>query len=62
MRPVHPRCHLARAFDIPLELSPVVEPTVGLVEAMTDGRLEGIALKDRTSTYRDGSRSGWTKV
>jgi ATP-dependent DNA ligase len=53
---------LARAFDVPLELSPVVEPSVGLVEAMTDGRLEGIVLKDRTSTYRDGSRAGWTKV
>jgi hypothetical protein len=53
---------LARAFDVPLELSPLVEPAVGLVEKMTDGRLEGIVLKDRTSTYRDGSRAGWTKV
>lgn len=53
---------LARAFDVPLELSPTVEPSVGLVEAMTDGRLEGIVLKDRTSTYRDGSRKGWTKI
>jgi bifunctional non-homologous end joining protein LigD len=53
---------LARAFDVPLELSPIVEPSIGLVEAMTDGRLEGIVLKDRTSTYRDGSRLGWTKV
>ena len=26
------------------------------------GRLEGIVLKDRTSTYREGSRAGWTKV
>jgi ATP-dependent DNA ligase len=25
---------------------------------MTDGRLEGIVLKDRTSIYRDGSRMG----
>jgi ATP-dependent DNA ligase len=53
---------LARAFDVPLELSPTVEPSVGLVEAMTDGRLEGIVLKDRTSTYRGGSRAGWTKI
>jgi hypothetical protein len=52
----------SRAFDVPLELSPVVEPSVPLVEHMTDGRLEGIVLKDRTSTYRDGTRAGWTKV
>ena len=53
---------LARAFDVPLELSPLVEPSVALVEQMSQGRLEGIVLKDRTSTYRDGSRAGWTKV
>jgi ATP-dependent DNA ligase len=29
---------------------------------MTDGRLEGIVLRDRTSTYRDRSRAGWTKI
>lgn len=53
---------LAQAFEVPLELSPLVEPSVALVEQMADGRLEGIVLKDRTSTYRDGSRAGWTKV
>jgi ATP-dependent DNA ligase len=53
---------LAQAFDIPLELSPLVEPRVAMVEAMQDGRLEGIILKDRQSTYRDGTRVGWTKV
>ena len=53
---------LAQAFDVPLELSPLVEPHTGLVEAMQDGRLEGIVLKDRHSTYRDGTRAGWTKV
>jgi ATP-dependent DNA ligase len=53
---------LARAFDVPLELTPLVEPSVALVEQMTDGRLEGIVLKDRTSTYRDGTRAGWSKV
>jgi bifunctional non-homologous end joining protein LigD len=53
---------LAQAFDVPLELSPLVEPRVALVDAMRDGRLEGIVLKDRRSTYRDGSRAGWTKV
>jgi ATP-dependent DNA ligase len=29
---------------------------------MADGALEGIVLKDRRSTYRDGSRAGWSKV
>jgi ATP-dependent DNA ligase len=53
---------LAGAFDVPLELSPVVEPSRGLAEAMEDGRLEGVVLKDRTSPYRDGSRAGWFKV
>lgn len=53
---------LATGFDIPLELSPLVEPSVSLVGDMTDGRLEGIVLKDRRSTYRDGSRAGWTKI
>ena len=53
---------LARAFEEPLELSPLVEPSVSLVEHMEDGRLEGIVLKDRTSTYRDGTRVGWSKV
>lgn len=47
---------LAGAFDVPSELSPLVEPS--LVEHMVDGRREGIVLKDRTSTYRDGSRVG----
>jgi ATP-dependent DNA ligase len=53
---------LARGFDVPLELSPLVDPSVSLVGQMTDGRLEGIVLKDRTSTYRDGTRVGWSKV
>ena len=53
---------LARAFDVPLELSPLVDPSVSLVDQMTEGRLEGIVVKDRTSTYRDGTRVGWSKV
>jgi ATP-dependent DNA ligase len=53
---------LAAAFDVPVELSRVVEPSTGLAEAMEDGRLEGIVLKDRTSPYRGGSRAGWFKV
>ena len=53
---------LAQAFELPLELSPLVDPSTALVDAMQDGRLEGIVLKDRTAPYRDGSRSSWTKV
>jgi ATP-dependent DNA ligase len=53
---------LAQAFELPLVPSPIVEPRRALVEAMQDGRLEVVVLKDRKSTYRDGSRAGWTKV
>jgi ATP-dependent DNA ligase len=53
---------LATAFEAPYELSPLVEPSVRLVEQMVGGELEGIVLKDRESTYRDGSRAGWHKV
>jgi ATP-dependent DNA ligase len=52
---------LAQAFEVPLELSPVVEPSRALALDMTGGRLEGI-LNDRSSTYRHGSRAGWFKV
>jgi ATP-dependent DNA ligase len=53
---------IAHAFDVPLELSPILEPTQALAIDITDGRLEGIVLKDRTSTYSDGTRRGWWKV
>jgi bifunctional non-homologous end joining protein LigD len=53
---------IAGAFDVPLELSPIVEPTRALAIDITDGRLEGIVLKDRQSAYRDGTRAGWWKV
>jgi hypothetical protein len=53
---------LAQAFDVPLELSPVIQPRRDLALDSADGRLEGIALRDRTSTYRDGSRAGRWKV
>jgi ATP-dependent DNA ligase len=39
-----------------------VPPDRSLAAAMIAGELEGIVLKDRTSTYRDGSRTGWVKV
>lgn len=35
---------------------------MSLVEHMADGRLEGIVLEDTPSTYRDGTRVGWSKV
>lgn len=41
-------------------VGPIVRPSPDLTCRMT-GRLIGV-LKDRTSTYRDGSRAGWTKV
>jgi bifunctional non-homologous end joining protein LigD len=53
---------LSRAFDLPYELSPLVEPSPALADQMADGRLEGIVLKDRSSPYRDASRHGWSKV
>jgi bifunctional non-homologous end joining protein LigD len=53
---------LAQAFEVPVVLSRLVEPSVGLVEQMTGGALEGIVLKDREAPYRNGSRIGWAKV
>jgi bifunctional non-homologous end joining protein LigD len=53
---------LAGAFVPPIDLSPVVQPSEALALDMVDSRLEGIVLKDRESTYRDGSRAGWWKV
>jgi ATP-dependent DNA ligase len=38
------------------------EPSTSLVAELTEGRLEGIVLKDRNSTYRDGSSVEWSKV
>jgi ATP-dependent DNA ligase len=52
---------LATAFEEPVELSPVVETCVDLARDMA-GTIEGLVIKDRTSTYRDGRRSGWFKV
>ena len=53
---------LARGFDYPFELSPIVEASTDLTNDMVDGRLEGKVLKDRQSRYRGGSRAAWTKV
>ena len=52
----------ACALGVPLELTPLVDLSLSLVGQMASGRLEGIVLKDRTSTYRDGTRVGWSKV
>ena len=38
---------LAQGFELPLDVSPLVDPHTGMVEAMQDGRLEGVVLKDR---------------
>ena len=32
---------LARGFDVPFELWPIVEPTTALAGQMVDGRVEG---------------------
>ena len=53
---------LAQAFEAPVELSPLVAPSVALVADMERGDLEGVVLKDRRSIYRDGSRAGWSKL
>ena len=43
-------------------LVPVVQPSTSLAKDMAAGVVEGIVLKDRRSTYGDGSRAGWSKV
>jgi ATP-dependent DNA ligase len=53
---------LARAFEYPFDLSPVVEPSATLAMDIIGGRLEGVVIKDRASRYRSGSRAGWTKL
>jgi hypothetical protein len=42
-------------------LSPVIEPAGDLALDVADGRLE-IVLRDGTSPYRNGRRSGWHTV
>jgi ATP-dependent DNA ligase len=51
-----------QGFVPPVRISPVVPPSVALALDMERGDLEGIVLKDRESTYRNGSRAGWFKV
>jgi bifunctional non-homologous end joining protein LigD len=53
---------LGHGFESPIELSPLVEPSVALVHAMEAGRIEGLVLKQVDAPYRDGSRAGWAKV
>jgi ATP-dependent DNA ligase len=53
---------LSQAFEDPYRLVPVVQPDPALAADMAAGLLEGILLKDRRSSYRDGSRAGWSKV
>jgi hypothetical protein len=42
--------------------TPLVDASRALAEHMAYRRVKGIVLKDRTSTYRDGSRRGWSNV
>jgi ATP-dependent DNA ligase len=53
---------LAEAFELPIQLSPIAERCVGRDTHMTAGPIAGRVIRDRTSTYRDGSRSGWFNV
>ena len=53
---------VARAFEPPYELSPLLAPSQRLAEQITNGQLEGVVLKQRSSTYRAGSRAGWSKL
>lgn len=53
---------LARAFEPPYQLSPVIDPSRRLAEQMADGSLEGVVLKVRSAPYRSGSRAGWSKL
>jgi bifunctional non-homologous end joining protein LigD len=53
---------LAQAFDPPVELSPLVAPSVALVGGMERGDLEGVVFKDKRSPYKGGSRAGWSKL
>ena len=53
---------LARAFEPPYELSPLIDPSADLARQITGGHLEGIVLKRRASPYRAGSRGGWSKL
>ena len=41
---------------------PKVHRVRGLLVYQPERVLEGVVLKDRTSTYRDGTRAGWSKV
>ena len=54
---VEPQDSLRRAAELMQELDVGALPVCD-----DDGRLEGIVLKDRTSTYRDSTRAGWSKV
>ena len=49
---------LAQAFERPIELSPLLAPSVALVGDMERGDVEGVMFKDRRSIYRSGSRAG----
>ena len=45
-----------------VELSPLLEPSVGLVGDLERGDLEDVVLKDRGSPHRGGTPAAWSKV
>ncbi len=49
---------LASAFDVPIELSPLLEPSVSVVEQMTVGRLDGIAQRTAPRAAATGRALG----
>src|SRR5207245_3205571 len=49
---------LTSACAYPLELSPIITSTARLAAGMTEGRFEGIVLKDWQAPNRGGSRLG----
>jgi hypothetical protein len=49
---------LVSAFDVPIELSPLLEPSVSLVEQMTVGRLDGIAQRTAPRAAATGRALG----
>lgn len=56
------RAAIAEPSRFAIEPKIDVQPAPSLAEDMAAGLIEGILLKDRRSTYRDGSRAGWSKL
>jgi bifunctional non-homologous end joining protein LigD len=50
------------ALSAPAELSILLTPTTGVVEAIWERGGEGVIIKDRLAPYVSGDRSAWSKV